>query len=156
MCWLELLTHYNYEICYQPGDKNCAADALSCHAELQPPDSEDDQPQLLIPAEKFTELVACKVEMTNMDWEGLTEVILAALSSLDKRILAKTQRISADWQDRPKGLEWEDGLGQRNRKIWIPKSDKLWRKTLDLYHDSPITRHLGTSGTLELVACSYW
>ena len=29
MCWLELLTHYNYEIHYQPGDKNCTADTLS-------------------------------------------------------------------------------------------------------------------------------
>jgi len=34
MCWLELLTHYNYEIHYRPGDKNCTADALSRHAEL--------------------------------------------------------------------------------------------------------------------------
>ena len=29
MQWLELLTHYNYKIHSQPGDKNCAADALS-------------------------------------------------------------------------------------------------------------------------------
>ena len=111
MCWLELLTHYNYEIHYQLGDKNCAADALSRRAELRPPDGEDNQLQLLIPAEKFTELAACEVEMTDTDWEGLTKVILAALSSSDERILAETRRISADWQDRPEGLEWEDGLG---------------------------------------------
>jgi hypothetical protein len=29
MCWLEMLTHYNYEIHYRPGNKNCVADALS-------------------------------------------------------------------------------------------------------------------------------
>jgi len=29
MRWLELLTHYIYEIYYQPGSQNCAADALS-------------------------------------------------------------------------------------------------------------------------------
>ena len=156
MRWLELLTHYNYEIHYQPGNKNCATNALSRRAELRPPDGKDDQPQLLIPAEKFTELAACEVEMTDTDWEGLTEVILVALSSSNERILAETQRISVDWQDRPKGLEWEDGLGQRNGKIWIPESDELWRKVLDLYHDSPIAGHLGTSGTLELVAHSYW
>ena len=39
--WLELLTHYNYKIHYRPGDKNCAADALSRHAKLQPPRSEE-------------------------------------------------------------------------------------------------------------------
>ena len=102
------------------------------------------------------ELAACEAEMTDTDWEGLTEVILAALSSSDEWILAETWRISVDWQDRPEGLEWEDRLGRRNGKIWIPKSDKLWKKVLDLYHDSLITRHLGTSGTLELVAHSYW
>ena len=33
-CWLELLTYYNYKIHYQPGDKNCATDALSqCRVE---------------------------------------------------------------------------------------------------------------------------
>jgi hypothetical protein len=34
MHWLELLTHYNYEIHYQPGNKNSAANALSRCAEL--------------------------------------------------------------------------------------------------------------------------
>jgi len=34
MHWLELLTHYNYEIHYRPGDKNCTVDALSRCAEL--------------------------------------------------------------------------------------------------------------------------
>jgi hypothetical protein len=36
MRWLEMLTHYNYEIHYCPGDKNCAADTLSQRAELRP------------------------------------------------------------------------------------------------------------------------
>jgi hypothetical protein len=34
MRWLEMLTHYNYEIHYRPGDKNSAADALSRQEEL--------------------------------------------------------------------------------------------------------------------------
>jgi hypothetical protein len=34
MHWLEMLTHYNYEIHYHPGDKNSAADALSRRDEL--------------------------------------------------------------------------------------------------------------------------
>ena len=34
--WLEQLTHYNYEIAYQPGDKNSAADALSRKEEHRP------------------------------------------------------------------------------------------------------------------------
>ena len=83
MQWLELLTHYNYKIHYQPGDKNCAANALSQHAELRPPDGEDDQLTVLIPPENFTKLAACEADMTQADWEGLAEVFMAALTVSD-------------------------------------------------------------------------
>ena len=90
MCWLELLTHYNYEIHYWPGDKNCAADALSRHAELKPPDREDNQPLCLIPKTKFSEIATCEVELTDSDWQDLTDIILAALTISDTDILSET------------------------------------------------------------------
>ena len=89
MRWLELLTHYFYETFYQPGDKNCAADALSRCAELRPPDGEDDQPQCLIPKAKFMELSTSEVELTDSDWAELTEVVIAALTSSDEAILSQ-------------------------------------------------------------------
>ena len=156
MHWLELLTHYNYEIHYQPGDKNCAADALSRCMELKPLDGEDDQLLCLIPKTKFSEIAACEVELTDSDWQDLTDIILAALMISDMDILSKTQRISQDWQDKLEGLEWEDGLGWRDGRIWIPEEDGIWKKVMRLSHNSPVTGHLGTSGTMELVSCSYW
>jgi hypothetical protein len=65
-------------------------------------------------------------------------------------------RLTAEWPDKPQGLEWEVRLGRKDRQIWVPEVDDLWRKVLGLYHDSPITRHLGTSGTMELISQSYW
>ena len=156
MHWLELLTHYNYEIHYRPGDKNCTTDALSRCAELRPAEGKDKIPQSLIPAENFTELAACEAEMTPSDWEGLGEVFVAALAVSDSDILAETHRIAADWEDKLEGLVWDDGLGRKEGRIWIPESDDLWKKVMGLYHDSPVTGHLGTLGTLELVGCSYW
>ena len=111
MRWLKLLTHYFYEIFYQPGDKNCAADALLRHAKLRPPDREDDKPQCLIPEAKFMELAALELEMTDSDWEELTDVILAMLAFSDKAILSETHVISQEWLDKPEGLEWVNGLG---------------------------------------------
>ena len=90
MQWLELLTHYFYEIYYRPGDKNCAADALSRREELQPPDGKDEQPASLIPAERFMELSAVEAEMTQADWEGLADIIIAALAISDEEILSET------------------------------------------------------------------
>ena len=113
MQWLELLTHYNYEIHYQPSDKNCAANALSWRAKLHPPDGEDNQPTILILPENFTELAACEANMTQADWEGLAEVFVAALTVSDVDIISETCAVTAEWLDKPEGLDWEDSLGQK-------------------------------------------
>ena len=110
----------------------------------------------MIPAEKFTEIAACEAELTEADWEGLVKIIVAALAISDTEIMSETRRLTTEWQDRPEGLDWTDGLGRKDGQIWIPELDELWRKVLGLYHNSPITGHLGTTGTLELVLHSYW
>ena len=124
--------------------------------ELKPPDREDDQLLCLIPETKFSEIAACEAGLTDSDWQDLTDIILAALMISDMDILSETQRISQDWQDKPEGLEWEDRLGWKDGWIWIPEEDGIWRKVMRLYHNSPVTGHLGTLGTTELVSCSYW
>ena len=156
MCWLELLTHYNYKIHYQPGDKNCTADALSQCAKLRPPDSEDEQLMSLISPEQFTGIAACEADLTQEDWEGLAEVFMAALTVSNMDILSEAQVLTAEWLDKPEGLDWEDSLGWKEGRFWVLESDELWRKVLRLYHNSLITGHLGMSGTLELEARSYW
>ena len=81
---------------------------------------------------------------------------MAALTVSDADILSEACALTMEWPDKLEGLDWEDGLGQKEGRIWIPESDELWRKVLGLYHNSPVTGHLGTSGMLELVARSYW
>jgi hypothetical protein len=111
---------------------------------------------LLIPAENFTELAACEAEMMDSDWDGLLELVIAALAAMDSEILAEACLVTEEWEDKPEGLEWDDGLGRREGRIWVPESDDLWHKILGLYHDSPVTGHLGMSGTLEIISRSYW
>jgi hypothetical protein len=86
MHWLKMLMHYNYEIHYHLGNKNCVADALFRRVELHLPDGEDEIPQCLIPKTKFTELAACEAEMTDSDWVDLTDVILAVLAFSDEHL----------------------------------------------------------------------
>ena len=114
MWWLELLTHYNYKIHYQPGDKNCAADTLSQHTELCPPDGKDDKPLCLIPKTKFTEIAASEVELTDSDWQDLSDIILVALTISNAHILSDVCWLLQEWADKPEGLEWEDGLGWKD------------------------------------------
>ena len=68
----------------------------------------------------------------------------------DADILSETERILQDWQDKPEGLEWEDGLGLKDGQIWIPEKDGIWKKVMRLYHEFPshwTLRHLGYNGT---------
>ena len=94
--------------------------------------------------------------LTDSDWQDLMDIILTALTISDMEILSETQRILQDWQDKPEGSEWEDGLGWKDGQIWIPEEDGIWKKVMRLYHDSLVTGHLGTSGMMELVSHSYW
>jgi hypothetical protein len=57
----------------------------------------------LIPLENFTELAACKADLTMEDWTGLLKVIIAALACSDLEIQAEAQRLTAEWPDKPQG-----------------------------------------------------
>jgi hypothetical protein len=85
--------------------------------------------------------------MTDSDWVDLTDVILAALAFSDEHLLSDARRISQDWEDKPDGLVWDDGLGQKDGRIWIPEDDGLWKKVMRLYHGS---LHQGTLRKLDL------
>ena len=54
--WLEQLTHYNYEIAYQPGDKNSVTDALSQKEELRPDVPDEEKPAALFDPSQFIEI----------------------------------------------------------------------------------------------------
>ena len=49
----------------------------------------------------------------------------------------------------------EDPKGE-NGRIWVPNKNDLYRHIVELYHDTPITGHLGIQGTYELVTRAYY
>ena len=48
----------------------------------------------------------------------------------------------------------EDPKGEDGR-IWVPNKNDMYRRILELYHDTPLTGHLGIQGTYELVTRGY-
>jgi len=59
---------------------------------------------LLIPSEKFTELATCEAHLTQEDWEGLLNIVVAALTTSDSEIMEETQRLMAEWQGLDPGV----------------------------------------------------
>ena len=43
-----------------------------------------------------------------------------------------------------------------NDRLYVPNDDTLWDDIICLYHDSPLSGHLGKVKTQELIERDYW
>jgi hypothetical protein len=156
--WLEQLTHYNYEIGYQPGNKNLAANALSRKEEHRPEQLDEKVPNILFDPECFIEIamLAFLDEQPEI-LEGMEQTYTFTDSQLLERIAERTRQINPlQW---PTAYELNDNLVLTSRetgRIWVPPDEQLHREVLASHHDRKIAGHLGTAGTLELVSWKYW
>ena len=57
-----------------------------------------------------------------------------------------------------KNKEWcqKDGLMLKERKVYVPKDEKLRAKVIRLYHDMPVKEHRGQQKMAELVTRNFW
>jgi transposase InsO family protein len=137
-----MLRHYNFIVGYRPGKQNSVADALSRRADHYP-QGEPPEPYKPFPEDKMRtveelEIAAVEGAGEALDWALLNTIVTDA--TLQEEIKRETQ------EGDPKGEE-----GQ----IWVLRTQDLRRKIVELYHDTPITGHLGIAGTYELVSRGY-
>ena len=54
--------------------------------------------------------------------------------------------------------EWREanGIMYKERKVYVPKDDKLRTEIIRLYHNIPVGGHEGQWKTVELVTQSFW
>ena len=156
--WLEQLTHYNYEIAYQPSDKNSVADALSQQEQhrLEQPDKKN--PNVLFNPDRFIEIMLLAfIDEQVAVLEGVEQTYMLTNSQLLENISKLTCHIDPlQW---PQAYELNDDLVLASREtghIWVPPDNQLQREILASHHDGKIAGHLGTAGTLELVTRKYW
>jgi len=57
-----------------------------------------------------------------------------------------------------KDEEWEevDGIMYKERKVYVPKDDKLRAEIIRLHHDMPVGGHRGQWKIVELVTQNFW
>jgi hypothetical protein len=140
--WLKILRQYNYVVGYRPGSKNTVADILSRRADHYPPNGEESECTNPFPEEKILPLE--ELESATMDAETAWEHGLLCLIDSDTKFLEEIESLVMETD--PKG---EEG------RIWVPPLNDLRRRIVELYHDTPLTGHLGITGTYELVTRGY-
>jgi hypothetical protein len=128
--WMELLNQDNYHIVYRPGNQNGAA-------ELTPVDLLEELPQTMIPAHHL-----------------IAEVSTAPTFLSDRQIRDIIRNCPLN--KLPPKVEIIDGLPHYNERVYVPIQLDTRKHIMALYHDSPLTGHLGQSGTLNLIRRQYW
>jgi len=146
--WLEILWHYNYIIGHRLGKQNLVADTLSQrvdHWELvgQLVKFKPFSEERMIPIEEL-EIVALGYGLEQGEWEDTMEWAFCNMISTDVTLIKLINKVTMD----------RDPVGE-NGKIWVPDQEDLRRRIVKLYHDTPMTGHLGIGGTYELVTRSY-
>jgi len=146
--WLEILRHYNYMVGYQPGNKNTAADILSRRHDHYPTKEEPQEfnpfPETKMRPIEELELAGLEMELGDCGAEALEWAYVAAITT-DATIMEDIKVITTS----------EDPKGEGGR-TWVLDRGDLRRRLLELYHDTPLTGHLGIGGTYELVSRGYW
>jgi len=57
---------------------------------------------------------------------------------------------------RDKKWREENGLMLRDRKVYVPKDEKLRAEVIQLYYDMPVEGYRGQWKTTELVTRNFW
>ncbi len=118
--------HYLYEITYQPGDKNSAADALSRKEELCPEHADECNPNILFPSEHFVELALMAFNGKFPEPMEIVETTTIADGQLIQSIADHIHNIDpVQW---PTGYELNEELvlvSKDTSCIWVPPDKQL-------------------------------
>ena len=146
---MEILKHYNYIVRYRPGAKNTVADILSRREDHYlkegPPEEFNPFPEnKMIPIEEL-ELSALEYGLEEEEWSQALEWAYLCLVDSDRTIIEEIKLIAGE----------SDPI-RTDGRIYVPDQNDLHCQLLELYHDTPITGHLGITGTIEIVSQGYY
>ena len=147
--WLEGLKGFDCLYYHTPGAKNMVADILSRRNDHYPEDEEKPEfnpfPEDKMFPIKQLEISAMEFGLNHDEMmEALEWAFLCAIDS-DATICEEIRSM----------VTKNDPIGE-NRRIWVPDKNDLRQRLLELYHDTPITGHLGIGGTYKLVTRNYY
>ena len=153
--WSLYLSRFDFTLKHVAGKSMRRADSLSRRVNWTEGVEKDNKNQVML-KEEWLEVRAMKQLV-----EGLEEEIIKKIKEArnkDEEVIKVVEEMKKAGVKTLRDKEWqiEEGLVLKERRVYIPKDEKLRVEIIWLHHDTPIARHGRQWKTVELVTRNYW
>ena len=149
--WALYLSRFNFMLKHVPGRKMGKVDSLSRRPDWEVEVEKDNEDQRLVKPEwlevRKTETIEIIVDGADL----LEEVRKSKVK--DDEVVKVVEDMKRAGVKMLRDEEWRevDGIMYKERKVYVPKDDKLRAEIIRLHHDTPVGEHGGQWKTVELV-----
>jgi len=149
--WALYLSRFNFMLKHVPGRKMGKVDSLSRRPDWEVEVEKDNEDQRLVKPEwlevRKTETIEIIVDGADL----LEEVRKSKVK--DDEVVKVVEDMKRAGVKMLRDEEWRevDGIMYKERKVYVPKDDKLRAEIIRLHHDTPVGEHRGQWKTVELV-----
>ena len=143
--WSELLSQYDFEIQYVPGNTNVVADALSRRADHEPIQVETsalNQVTTVVTVDSSSDNLLQRIKQAYQHDEDCKQILIDHESK---------ENTSSEWQ------VTSTGLIKRHQQVLVPNDTCIRTEIITSNHDDITAAHRGVTKTIELVTRTfYW
>jgi len=153
--WSLYLSRFNFALKYVAGRSMGRADSLSRRVDWAEKVERDNENQVMLKEEWL------EVRVMEQLVEGLGEEIVKKIKEArdkDEEVIKVVEEMKKAGVKMLRNEEWqvEEGLVLKERRVYVPKDEKLRMEIIQLHHDTPIAGHGGQWKMVELVTRNYW
>jgi len=141
--WTLYLSRFNFMLKHVPGSKIGKANSLSRRLDWEVGVEKDNEDQRLV---KLEWLEVRKMEMVEIIVDGVDLLEEVRKSKVkDDKVVKVVEEIKRAGVKMLRDEEWRevDGIMYKERKVYVPKDNKLRAEIIRLHHDMPVEGHGG-------------
>jgi len=154
--WALHLSRFNFTLKHILGSKMGKADSLSRRPDWEVGEEKDNKDQRLVKPEW---LEVRKMETVEIIVEGIDLLEEVRKSKVkDDEVVKAVEEMKRAGVKMLRDEEWRevDGIMYKERKVYVPKDNKLRAEIIRLHHDTPVEGHGGQWKMVELVTQNFW
>ena len=154
--WALYLSRFDFTLKHVLGSRMGKADSLSRRPDWEVGVERDNENKTLVKPEQLEVRRMEKIEIIVEGVDLLKEVKQSKVK--DNEVVKIVEEIKQAGVKMLRDEEWRevDDIMYKERKVYIPKDDKLRAEIIRLHHDMPVGGHRGQWKTVELVTHNFW